>query len=222
MSSNYRKWVSPFGILGSKLIRSSPRLIAAYHVLHRLSVPRHPPDALTTLDRSHDRCSPLAEGAPWVQGISIDRKDQLASRLIQDCAASTSHNGDRPMSQKSSGTKPDQSSLHDVTQQAGPSEDPAISNLFSRTHQKQLTKPLVEPVGIEPTTSCLQSTRSPAELWPHQSMVGLGGLEPPTSRLSSARSNQLSYKPETPFGLKHQPRRSSVKKEKRRRRNPAK
>ena len=28
-------------------------------------------------------------------------------------------------------------------------------------------------------------------------MVGLGGLEPPTSRLSSARSNQLSYKPET-------------------------
>ncbi len=28
-------------------------------------------------------------------------------------------------------------------------------------------------------------------------MVGLGGLEPPTSRLSSARSNQLSYKPES-------------------------
>jgi hypothetical protein len=26
-------------------------------------------------------------------------------------------------------------------------------------------------------------------------LVGLGGLEPPTSRLSSARSNQLSYKP---------------------------
>jgi hypothetical protein len=29
-------------------------------------------------------------------------------------------------------------------------------------------------------------------------MVGLGRLELPTSRLSSARSNQLSYKPETP------------------------
>jgi hypothetical protein len=28
-------------------------------------------------------------------------------------------------------------------------------------------------------------------------MVGLGGLEPPTSRLSSARSNQLSYKPDS-------------------------
>src|SRR4051795_1210506 len=43
-------------ILGSKLVRSSPRLIAAYHVLHRLSAPRHPPDALKTLDCSHDRC----------------------------------------------------------------------------------------------------------------------------------------------------------------------
>ena len=45
-------------IPGSKLVRSSPRLIAAYHVLHRLSAPRHPPDALTTLDCSYDRCPP--------------------------------------------------------------------------------------------------------------------------------------------------------------------
>ena len=44
-------------IPGSKLVRSSPRLIAAYHVLHRLSAPRHPPNALKALDRSHDRCS---------------------------------------------------------------------------------------------------------------------------------------------------------------------
>ena len=43
-------------IPGSKLVRSSPRLIAAYHVLHRLSAPRHPPNALKALDRSHDRC----------------------------------------------------------------------------------------------------------------------------------------------------------------------
>ena len=40
-------------IRGSKLIRSSPQLIAAYHVLHRLCMPRHPPNALLTLDRSH-------------------------------------------------------------------------------------------------------------------------------------------------------------------------
>src|ERR1700760_2822621 len=43
-------------IPGSKLVRSSPRLIAAYHVLHRLSAPRHPPNALKSLDRSHRQC----------------------------------------------------------------------------------------------------------------------------------------------------------------------
>ena len=37
-------------IFGSKCIGNSPKLIAAYHVLHRLSVPRHPPNALLVLD----------------------------------------------------------------------------------------------------------------------------------------------------------------------------
>lgn len=36
-------------IHGSMLVCSSPWLIAAYHVLHRLSMPRHPPYALTYL-----------------------------------------------------------------------------------------------------------------------------------------------------------------------------
>ena len=36
-------------ISGSKDICSSPKLFAAYHVFHRLLVPRHPPCALTTL-----------------------------------------------------------------------------------------------------------------------------------------------------------------------------
>ena len=36
-------------IPGSKLVCSSPRLIAACHVLHRLLAPRHPPYALSSL-----------------------------------------------------------------------------------------------------------------------------------------------------------------------------
>jgi hypothetical protein len=40
-------------IHGSKPVRGSPWLFAAYHVLHRLSAPRHPPNALKSLDRSH-------------------------------------------------------------------------------------------------------------------------------------------------------------------------
>ena len=34
-------------IPGSQVICTYPGLIAAYHVLHRLREPRHPPDALT-------------------------------------------------------------------------------------------------------------------------------------------------------------------------------
>src|SRR5512141_2167116 len=34
---------------GSKLVCSSPELIAAYHVLRRLLTPRHPPSALSSL-----------------------------------------------------------------------------------------------------------------------------------------------------------------------------
>ena len=40
-------------IYGSQAVRTSPQLIAAYHVLHRLLLPRHPPNALKSLDRSH-------------------------------------------------------------------------------------------------------------------------------------------------------------------------
>ena len=37
-------------IHGSKPIPGSPWLIAGYHVLHRLLLPRHPPNALLALD----------------------------------------------------------------------------------------------------------------------------------------------------------------------------
>ena len=37
-------------IRGSKPILGSPQLIAEYHVLHRLLLPRHPPNALLALD----------------------------------------------------------------------------------------------------------------------------------------------------------------------------
>ena len=43
-------------ISGSKDICSSPKLFAAYHVFHRLLVPRHPPCALFSLTRfNHSR-----------------------------------------------------------------------------------------------------------------------------------------------------------------------
>ena len=62
-------------IRGSKLLRSSPWLIAAYHVLHRLSAPRHPPNALKSLDRSHYQCPPTRQmvrhGLELSNGIDV-------------------------------------------------------------------------------------------------------------------------------------------------------
>jgi hypothetical protein len=40
-------------ICGSKDIDTSPQLIAVFHVLHRLSMPRHPLNALIRLIHTH-------------------------------------------------------------------------------------------------------------------------------------------------------------------------
>src|SRR3954453_7857355 len=64
-------------IPGSTIARISPGLFAACHVLHRLSVPRHPPDALTLRlsatpnGKDHIRCS---------QGLHRAIKTGLAAR----------------------------------------------------------------------------------------------------------------------------------------------
>ena len=71
-------------IQGSKPVRGSPRLIAAYHVLHRLSAPRHPPDTLMTLDHSHHRCPPGApERAPTRPGGDIDARHSSIATMPQ-------------------------------------------------------------------------------------------------------------------------------------------
>ncbi len=47
-----RKGLSHSETSGSKAVCASPKLIAAYHVLHRLHMPRHPPHALSSLNKS--------------------------------------------------------------------------------------------------------------------------------------------------------------------------
>ena len=74
-------------IRGSKVVRTSPRLIAAYHVLHRLSAPRHPPNALLALDRSHYR-KPLGgasrSGDPEPPS-AFDRKTICFKHIREPC-----------------------------------------------------------------------------------------------------------------------------------------
>ena len=69
-------------IPGSKLIRSSPRLIAAYYVLHRLHTPRHPLDALKTLDRSHYQCPQYHQSVPLLYGTGLHHRADAFIRSI--------------------------------------------------------------------------------------------------------------------------------------------
>ena len=74
----------PFGgfphseISGSMLICSSPKLIAAYHVLHRLLMPRHSPCALISLTSS-ESASARSVSAP---SFRFGRKLRLAPLFL--------------------------------------------------------------------------------------------------------------------------------------------
>ena len=173
-------------IRGSKFVRNSPRLIAAYHVLHRLSAPRHSPDALQALDCSHRRCPPLGRGFSRENDLSFRRKrnrrllhfsfrektsllrkssgDVGVGRTASETRAT---NGIRP--DCSEGECPDDLPLHDVIERKFPSRlrrgIGTSSNGRIRRSRDPVATPssakMVEPDGIEPTTSCLQSRRSP-------------------------------------------------------------
>ena len=66
-------------IAGSKLAHSSPTLIAACHVLHRLCMPRHSPNALTSRLRVHTT-NDKPEGVP-----SVVRMIVFISASINKC-----------------------------------------------------------------------------------------------------------------------------------------
>lgn len=66
-------------IHGSKLILSSPWLIAEYHVFHRLLLPRHPPNALFALDL-------IQKKRGFFNGQALLCKPDLRSKCIH-CSA---------------------------------------------------------------------------------------------------------------------------------------
>ena len=69
-------------IPGSKCICHFPRLIAAYHVLHRLLVPRHPPCALSNLT-GHPSVLAFATYPFSPIRLSKTRLDSSESRCMQ-------------------------------------------------------------------------------------------------------------------------------------------
>ena len=141
--------------------RFSSRLFAACHVLHRLSVPRHPPNALITLDLSPltvltaRRDKPCHANDKPRRHFPFERYKVLPSPMARRRQNPRSLDGD-----------PRFTHIHNIKQQ--------ISDLFGSypigiASDRTLAFPdlfpnhttsLVEVNGIEPMTSCLQSTRS--------------------------------------------------------------
>jgi hypothetical protein len=177
-------------IHGSKPVRGSPWLIAAYHVLHRLPTPRHPPIALQTLEllslslpprRGNDdgktrfprddiSIALLAFpriGDPKANDERTTRDDAIPSSR---CSDNTTHGAQR--SKTETVLFPDKPIDH-----AGGARRDRTDDLMLAKH------------------ALSQLSYGPAKRG-NPGVVGLGRLELPTSRLSSARSNQLSYKPE--------------------------
>jgi hypothetical protein len=130
-------------IQGSTIARISPWLIAACHVLRRLSVPRHPPDALTLrLIAKPVACrdKPLA---------TESRMKTLKETVAQP-----------PAFAADPAQFPNSLPLHPSKIIAGPGAGRA-RRIRKSPIAARLEVQLVEVNGIEPMTSCLQSRRSP-------------------------------------------------------------
>ena len=215
-------------IPGSKPVRGSPRLIAAYHVLHRLSAPRHPPDTLLALDCARNqktdgsRRAIAGEPKPMrpprqtsLNHAFRSEKTSFASNTSGIPRSGGDHDwyaierqayelrcrrpdlADRPSNRAllrrrnrmrflftmSWNERPDPQTKPDIASAwpliaASPSKiahrrralQPSrrVRDLQTLVFHRNVGRPndasrqtLVEPDGIEPTTSCLQSTRSP-------------------------------------------------------------
>jgi hypothetical protein len=187
-------------IPGSKLIRSSPRLIAAYYVLHRLHAPRHPLDALKALDRSHYRCPqhhrPLLKGRLVIGPRTKDHVLQHG-RLIGQIKK---NQNSRALAVSPRGCRVKQAARHLFTMSKDPAAALPIKERRGQTCSLCATYSKNGGAGRDRTDDILlaKQTLSQLSYGPFQStgrLVGPGGLEPPTSRLSGVRSNHLSYGP---------------------------
>ena len=176
-------------IFGSKPIPGSPKLIAGYHVLHRLLLPRHPPNALLALDPIQRRTGP--QDAPLCSASAPPPRDPRAA-LVGSHTVFPPHSRVRPW---------DNWLVYltwNKTAFDGAIRRPQVTPTLGRTSGSDvsLSSRLSNAVRIgRENTEPVLSSRIPRDL------VGRGGLEPPTSRLSGVRSNHLSYRPRSWWSL---------------------
>lgn len=179
-------------IHGSKPARGSPWLFAACHVLLRLLVPRHPPNALLMLTphmhSNHPRSGPshrplqLSPSRPPQQAVmpmiaTHEKVQRIArnsfSHLLNVFRRRPSHQtqeSPRPTGQTNPGqtaTPRKRTNLFTLTknQPSRPARAWPYSQLTTQTETKLFplsSRRMVEADGFEPTTPCLQSRCSPS------------------------------------------------------------
>ncbi len=178
-------------IRGSKGARPSPRLFAACHVLHRLSVPRHPPNALTRLIRrpaaAHREHNPPCRhpGPRLTLSTHVTRLANIQDPIAPEpaspapAALNVRQSHSYPQCQRSvtKRQRPEDrgQNLRTPTHVPMPSTMPRRPATMPRRpapasarassvlpHPSLVLGLLVEPTGLEPATPCLQSRRSPS------------------------------------------------------------
>ena len=178
------------GIDGSKPVCGSPSLIAAYHALHRLLAPRHPPCALSSLTIRTRNCHVLTSilkpesskdcGQPAAISVNTHCECVVGKLPLQNIQLSKSPPS-RPCGRFGA-----TDSLALVRQLAWPARSlesrpqnslafvapPSASERRGDTRRPSGRRPpsasalgqqtLVENTGLEPVTSWLQTRRSPS------------------------------------------------------------
>jgi hypothetical protein len=167
---------APFGALGfpirtpsdQRLVGNSPTLFAATHVLHRLLAPRHPPHALSSLLTQISRPPPPPPGGacrnsrPRSRPRALRPTDPLTATALHTCALPpVSPRGPRQRLEGVGETLETQGQgLENFCSQQKLNSTLRMhfskSSCWTSTQSKN-----VELDGIEPTTSSLQSWRSP-------------------------------------------------------------
>jgi hypothetical protein len=199
-------------ISGSTVARTSPELFAACHVLHRLSVPRHSPDALLSNSPTPSPKRALAR-APRTDDRE-PRTDRTPATGLQSClpnpcdllsrnqgislrAAGAWHPGvfAYPCPGPAKTERLDLASRSRLASRCQRSDDRA--QMTDQTvHRVPLRREPAVPTTADPTSEDrLAPIRPLSSVFCPLNLVGLGRLERPTSRLSGVRSNQLSYRP---------------------------
>jgi hypothetical protein len=168
-------------ILGSKPVCGSPKLFAAYHVLHRLLAPRHSPYALSSLtifELGTNADSPSSQrpapGRPSEAGVEAERwkLEAIPDSSLHCCCgrkklpfAGYSVVKSRTCRAGAAGLPGRNSRFYDPRAAGRKRERRPFTVLRAsraRPSPAAMRPRLVENTGLEPVTSWLQTRRSPS------------------------------------------------------------